>query len=105
MRHGCCGKAMFKASKRILHKPHRATRRTPHSSPWTFIDIRRGASCRYIEKQFDRPSTLVESADGQCRQTRVIGQKHQRFVGLGVCETDAAQMFWVMLPTVETIQC
>src|SRR5437867_8529276 len=56
------------------------------------------------KKQFDRPSTLVESADGQCRQTRVIGQKHQRFVGLGVFETDAAQMFWVMLPTVETIQ-
>ena len=56
------------------------------------------------KEEFDGPTTLVQRADGQCGQTRVIGQKHQRFAGLWIFEADATQMFWVMLPTVETIQ-
>jgi len=34
------------------------------------------------KEEFDSPTTVVQRADGQGRQTRVIGQKHQRFAGL-----------------------
>ncbi|GGB62940.1 hypothetical protein GCM10011505_49450 [Tistrella bauzanensis] len=40
---------------------------------------------------------LVERADGGCRQGEVVGQEHQRLSGLGVFETNTAQMFGVDL--------
>jgi len=43
-----------------------------------------------LEKQFDLSSTLVQGADCQRRQARIVGQKHQRFARLGIFEADAS---------------
>ena len=42
-----------------------------------------------LEEQLDMPAALVERSDGQGRQRRVVGQKHQRLAGLGVPESNA----------------
>lgn len=50
-----------------------------------------------LEKQFHLPSRLVESANVGFLQSEVVGQKHQRFAGIGIFEANTAQMFGIIL--------
>src|SRR6266446_2754900 len=56
------------------------------------------------KKKFHRPAALVQGANGQRRQSRVIGQEHQRLVRFRVLEADTTHVLWVMLATVEAVQ-
>jgi len=49
-----------------------------------------------FEKQLHLPAALVQRGNGQRRQRRIVGQKHQRFARLGVVESDAPQMLRVV---------
>ena len=50
-----------------------------------------------FEKQFHLPACLVERADCRCWQDEIVGKEYQRFAGLGIFVTDAAQMFGIVL--------
>ena len=49
-----------------------------------------------FEEQLDLPAALVERADRQRRQCRVVGQEDQRLARLGILEFDAPQMLGVI---------
>ena len=57
-----------------------------------------------LEEQFDLPPAFVKRCDGERRQRRVVGQKHQRFARLGVFEPNTPQVLWVILTGVKPIQ-
>ena len=57
-----------------------------------------------LEEQLDLPSALVQRGNGQCRQSGVVGEEHQRLAGFRVFETDASQLFGIVLGDVETVQ-
>lgn len=48
------------------------------------------------EEQLDRPAALVERADGQRRQRRVVGQEHLRLARLRVPESNAQRVFGLL---------
>ena len=50
-----------------------------------------------FEKQLHLPTRLVERADCRGRQSEIVGHKYQRFSGLGILESNAAQMFGIVL--------
>ena len=50
-----------------------------------------------FEEQFHLPVALVKSADGQCGQLKIVGQKHQRLAQFRVFEANAPQMRRVIL--------
>lgn len=54
-----------------------------------------------FEKQFHLPARFVERADGGCRQDEVVGEEHQRLAGFGILESDAAQMFGIVLAAID----
>ena len=72
----------------------------PDSSLLTFNDIRRGALCRYIEKQLDLPAAAIKLGDRERRQREVVGEKHQRLAFIGF-EPNAPQRFRVACLGVE----
>ena len=43
-----------------------------------------------LEEQFDLPAALVQGRNGQGRQGRIVGQKHQRLAGLRAVVRDAS---------------
>jgi hypothetical protein len=57
-----------------------------------------------LEEQFDLPAVLVKRTDCQCRELKMIGEKHQGLAGFGILESDATQVLRIMLAGVETIE-
>ena len=57
-----------------------------------------------LEEQFHLPSALVECADARGRQGHLIREEDERLAGLGILETDAAQVVGVVLLGVVAIQ-
>lgn len=58
-----------------------------------------------LEKHFDLPAVFIKCADGQRRQVEVVAQEDQPFAAVGVLEAYTTQMFGVVLPGAEAIQC
>ena len=56
-----------------------------------------------LEKQLDLPAALVQRGNRQCGQGGVVGQEHQRLAGFRIFETDAPQLFGVVLRDVEAV--
>ncbi len=50
-----------------------------------------------LEEQFDLPAALVKRCDGERRQGCVVGQEDQCLVGLGVFESNSAQVLGIVL--------
>ena len=48
-----------------------------------------------FEEQLDLPSLFVEGANRDSRQSKVVGEKHESFVGLCIDERDASECFGV----------
>src|SRR5258708_33709960 len=57
-----------------------------------------------FEKQFDLPTALVESANGQRRELKVVGQKHERLRRFGSLETDPAELLRVALTGTDAVE-
>ena len=57
-----------------------------------------------FEEQFHLPAALVQCSNGQGRQRRVVGQKHQRLARLGVFVADAPQMLGIVGGYVKTVE-
>ena len=58
-----------------------------------------------FEEQFHLPTMFVPCGDGQRRQARGVGQKHQRLARIGILKTNTPQMFGVVLRHVKPVQC
>jgi len=58
-----------------------------------------------FEKQLHLPTRLVERADCRGRQGEIVGHKYQRFSGLGILESNAAQMFGIVLAAGGADEC
>ena len=57
-----------------------------------------------FEEQLHLPAALVQRGNGQRRQRRIVGQKHQRFSRYGVFVSDAPQMFRVVAGHVKPVE-
>ena len=57
-----------------------------------------------LEEQFHLPAVLVERADGGGRQCHLVGEEDERLAGLGVFESNPAQMRGVVLLRVEAVE-
>ncbi len=57
-----------------------------------------------LEEQLDLPAAFVQCGDRQCRQSRVVGQEHQRLAGFWVFEADASQLLGIILRDIETVE-
>jgi len=57
-----------------------------------------------LEEQLDLPPALVQRADGQCRQRRVVCQEDQRLARLGVLESNAPQMLGILLGRIVAVE-
>ena len=57
-----------------------------------------------FEEQFHLPAALVQRGNGQRRQRRIVGEKHQRLARLGVFVPDAPQMFRVVAGHVKPVE-
>ncbi len=57
-----------------------------------------------FKEQLHLPTTLVQRGNGQWRQCRVVGQKHQRLARIGIFESDAPQMLWIVLGHVKPVE-
>ena len=57
-----------------------------------------------LEKGFDVPAAAVEIGDRFCRLHKVVCEKDERFVALGIEEADATEFFRVILFGVETAE-
>ena len=57
-----------------------------------------------LEEQLHLPAAFVQSRNGQRRQRRVVGQKHQRLARLGVFESDTPQMLGIILRNIESVE-
>ena len=57
-----------------------------------------------FEEQLHLPAAAIEVADGHGRQGEMVGEKHQRFVGSRILETDAAKMFREMLSGIKPVE-
>src|SRR6266478_148445 len=44
-----------------------------------------------FEKQLDLPPATIKLGDGECRQDKIVGEKHQPLAGVGVFESDTTQ--------------
>jgi len=58
-----------------------------------------------FEKQFHLPAAFVQSGNGQGRQGRVVGQEDQGLFGCRVLESNAPQVFGVVLGNIVPVQC
>ena len=50
-----------------------------------------------FEKQLYLPAELVQLSNDQGRKSKVVSVKHEPFATLGVYETDAPEVHWVLL--------
>jgi hypothetical protein len=66
--------------------------------------IRKCCQIDPLEKSFDLPTALVERANRQRRQRRVVGQADQRLARLRVLEFEAMQKLGVVANRVVAIQ-
>src|SRR5260370_21099612 len=57
-----------------------------------------------FEKQLDFRSTLVQGTDGQWRKQVMIGQEYQVLRRVWIVVSNASQMSWVVLSSVEAVQ-
>ena len=57
-----------------------------------------------FEEQFDLPAVLVECCDGQRGQDKVVGQEYERLATLDILESNAPQVFGVMLRGVKPVE-
>ena len=57
-----------------------------------------------FEEQLHLPAALVKRSNDQRRQSRVVGQKHQRLACLGIFEADTPQMLGIILGDIKPIQ-
>ena len=57
-----------------------------------------------FEEQFDLPTVLVECCDGQRGQDKVVGQEYKRLATLDIFESNAPQVFGVMLRGVKPVE-
>jgi uncharacterized protein YfiM (DUF2279 family) len=57
-----------------------------------------------FEEQLNLPAAFVERCDGSHRQCSVVGQEHQRLACFGVAEANAAQVAWIILAAVVTVE-
>ena len=58
-----------------------------------------------FEEQFHLLAAFVQSGKGQDWQGGVDGQEDQNLLGFCVLEPDSAQVFWVVLGNLVTVQC
>jgi hypothetical protein len=56
-----------------------------------------------FKERLDVPSAFVKCCDSEWRQDRVVGQEDQCLVGLGVFESNPAQVFGIVLGGIEAI--
>ena len=56
-----------------------------------------------LAEQFELPAVLVERADSGARQCDLVGEEDERLVGIGVFESNPAQMRGVAQPRIETV--
>ena len=57
-----------------------------------------------FEKQFDMPTVSAQAGDRQGWQRRIVGQEDQGLSGLWVLKANAAQVFGIVLRSVEAVQ-
>ena len=57
-----------------------------------------------LEEQLDMPTILVERTDGGRRECHLIGEEDERLAGLGILESNAAQLRGIVLLGVEAIE-
>ena len=57
-----------------------------------------------LEEQFDLPTILVKRGDCQRWQYKIVGQEDEGLSCLGVFETNAAQILWVMLSGIKAVE-
>jgi len=57
-----------------------------------------------LEEQFDMPTILVQRGDCQRWQYKIVGQEYKSLFDLGVFETNAAQILWVMLSGIKAVE-
>ena len=57
-----------------------------------------------FEEQFDLPTILVKRGDCQWWQYKIVGQEYEGLSCLGVFETNAAQILWVMLSGIKAVE-
>jgi len=57
-----------------------------------------------LEEQLHLPSAPVQGANGQRRQSKLVGQKHEGLAAFGIAIADAAQVAGVVLGGIETVE-
>src|SRR5882724_13498327 len=57
-----------------------------------------------FEKQFDLPTALVESANGQRRELKVVGQEHESRCRFGSLETDPTELLRIALTGADAVE-
>ena len=57
-----------------------------------------------LEEQFDLPTILVKCGDCQRGQNKIVGQEDESLFCLGIFETNAAQILWVMLSGIKAVE-
>ena len=58
-----------------------------------------------FEEQLHLPAAFVQRCDGQGRQTGVVGQEDQSLFGLGIFESDTAQVLGIVFGDVVPVEC
>src|SRR3954468_3618737 len=57
-----------------------------------------------LEEQLHLPSAPIQSANGQGRQRKLVGQEHQVLAGLWIAIADAAQVSGIVLGGIEAVE-
>src|SRR4051812_31068800 len=57
-----------------------------------------------FEKQFHLPAALVESANGQRRKLKVVGEEYQGLGRFGILETDSAELMGIVLAGTDPVE-
>ncbi len=57
-----------------------------------------------FEEQFDLPAVLAERCNSQGWQYKIVGQKYQSPAALGVFESDAPQVLWVIVRGIKPVE-
>ena len=57
-----------------------------------------------LEEEFYLPPAFVELCDGERRQGKVVGQKHQSSVLRGIEETDTPELLRIILLCIEAVE-
>src|SRR5436190_23695333 len=56
------------------------------------------------KKEFDLPATAIKLCDGHSRQSEIVGQENESFVGFDVVKGDAAEFVRVIFVRIEAAE-